>query len=128
MKPLATNQRIMIWQCMRPAEESTSNWRILAHITKALILNICTFIVCAFEFACLLSSGAYFVKFMETAFEDSLYGFFQVAGHTSTFVAIIVALTYRQRIAAIFTKLSDIYTARKYISSTNTFINPMKSY
>lgn len=107
IEPLATNQRVMTWLCMRPADESTSKQSIAMHI--AFIITVCTF-----EFCCLMSSGVFFVKFVRTEFEASLYGFFQVAGHTPTFVAIIVALAYRQRIAAIFTKLSEIYTARKY--------------
>lgn len=104
MEPLATNRRVMMWFCMCPADESTSKKERMFHV--AFIFIVATITLCA-----LISSVVSVIVYMSTDFESSLYAVFQVAAEASAANLIIVAFFMRDRIKAIFTKLSDIYAA-----------------
>lgn len=104
MKPLATNQRWLIWFCMCSAAESTSKKRQLFYV-------LFTFVMSAFILAGLVSSILFFVKFISVDFKSCLYAVFQIAASVAVINLMIVGLMNRNQIANIFTKLSDIYAA-----------------
>lgn len=107
MEPLLTNQRVMMWLCMCPANESTSK-------SKIMIYTGCTFIVVTVTSLCLLFSGSFVVNYLSIDFERSLYAVFQVSGEAAMLNLIFVGFFMRNRINAIFTQLSEIYVASKH--------------
>lgn len=105
MKPLATNQRVLIWFCVCP-DESSSNRQKLAHIafTTAVVVSI---------FFCYIPSIEFFVKFVSIDLKDSLYALFQVSALSYAIYTVIFVYFSRQKFIAIFENLSKIYNECK---------------
>lgn len=103
MKALPTSQKVLTWLCMCSADASTSKMRLMCYAAF-------TFIVGIMGLFGLLSSLIYMIEHTSADLESSLYASFQLVAYLSMFNMIIVGITNRQRIAAIFTELSKLYT------------------
>lgn len=102
MKPLETMQRLLIWFCVFPAEEGTSELRKLIYIAFSVIGLISSIIG-------VVSSAVYTIEFLSIDLENSLYAVFQFAAASGTFYTAIVAFIYRRRVHGIFTALEKLY-------------------
>lgn len=102
MKPLVMNQRVLTWLCVFPLDEAATMKEKLTCITFSIgvILTI---------FSGLTGSVVFFLKFVSTDLEESLYALFQIAAIFSTSNAIVVAVLMRHRIPAMFSNLTEIY-------------------
>lgn len=107
MKPLLMNQRVLTWLCMLPMDEASTKTEKLGCI--AFAIGVTLIIYSGF-----LASLIFFLKFVSSDLEESLYALFQVVGMFSTANAIVVAILMRHKIPSIFTNLSKIYDERKF--------------
>lgn len=74
MKPLATNQYMLSWISVLPAEKSTIKWKKVAFKIFPLFLIVS-------NLAGAVASIAFFVKYITIDLEESLYALFQIAGN-----------------------------------------------
>lgn len=101
MEPLVTNRRVMTWLYMCPADESTSKKKRM--LSVAFIFFMTTITLCSS-----ILSVIFIVNYLSI---DAVY---QVSAEAAVSNVIIVAIFMRQRIKAIFTQLSEIYTVSKH--------------
>lgn len=115
MNPLETNKKVLIWLCLCPAEKSTKWTRKLIYIIFALI--ILTGNLCAFG-----TSVAYFLRYVSTDLEGSLYALYQIGAFYALIYMTITAFYLRQEILALFDSLTKIYEKCKrfLLSKSNT--------
>lgn len=106
IKPLVTNRLVFTWLCVCPADEATNKWKRIGYI--ALILAILT-VVTSMDIA----SGTFLVKNFSVNFEESLYAISQLSCHLTVLYEVILSLIFREKINALFAKLSEIYEERK---------------
>lgn len=116
MKPLVMNQRVLTWLCVFPMHESAAMKEKLTCIVFSIgvILTI---------FSGLIGSVIFFLKFVSTDLEESLYALFQIAAIFSTSNAIVVAVQMRHRIPTMFKNLTTIYEKCKLkLNSIRLFV------
>lgn len=102
MKPLETNQKVLIRLCLYPVEK-----RQLAHI----LLGVGVFLA---NLISLTSCVALLMKIVSDDLGDALYGLFQVSGFMYTTYVNIVAYFSRYKVSTIFDNLTEIYNASKF--------------
>lgn len=112
MKPLITNQRVLQWLNVCPADKISNRKEKLKYIAFSLIV-----VMCIMGF--LLSSVVFFVKMVSIDLERSLFGLFQTAGALPVVNIIIGAYILRHRIRTLFTSLSNIYKICKSLLIRN---------
>lgn len=100
--PLQTTRCVLTWLYLYPADQNTNKWKKLAYIIVSLIVFIVN--VCG-----LAASVAFFMKFVSTDLEESIYALFQITGILPQIASMLVAFALRQKIFVIFEKLTTIY-------------------
>lgn len=96
MEPFSTVRQVMVWHCMRPADESMSKRKRMYYAAFTLFEIIVVLIGT-------LATGTFFLRYL------SLYALFQLVAELEIINLLIVGLIHRHRIAAIFTELEKIY-------------------
>lgn len=107
MEPLVTSRRVMTWLCTHPADAATSKKERILYVVCTLASGTTTFLA-------LLAGVAFIVLYLPVDLEICLYAVFQVASQIAVLNAMIIAVFNQQRIATIFTKLSQIYAASEW--------------
>lgn len=102
MKPLVMNRRVLTWLCVFPLDEVTTRKGKLTCIVFSFGVSLTIF-------SGLTGSVVFFLKFMSTDLEESLYSLFQIAAIFSSANAIVVAFVMRHRIPKMFVNLTRIY-------------------
>lgn len=115
MKPLVTDQRVLTWLCVLPAQENTSKWEKRAYIVLVLTLIMAASTV-------FLSSLVYTVKYMLIDMLETSFGFLQAVAAISMANSIVVAFILRHKIPSVFKKLEEFYEKCK-----NSHISPPKN-
>lgn len=105
MTPLNTNRKVLIVLGMHSADASVTQQQQIRNICIASAIFIA-------HLWGLVSSAIYFIKFVSVDLESALFGILEVSGHVNMIYMMIIAFILRHRIAAIFTSLATIYTAR----------------
>lgn len=106
MKVLVTTQRVLSWVLICPAEESTNKWWKMVFKTFPVVLL-------ATALTGLVASAAFFVKFISTDLEASLYALYQISGNSGVFHLITVSIHLHKQIAGIIDSLQQIYNQSK---------------
>lgn len=104
--PLPTTRCVLTWLAVYPSDKRASKWRKLASII------ICLSILITNVFS-LIASIAFFVTFISTDLEGSIYASFQITGLLPLPLAMLISFVLRAKIIAIFEKLTKIYNNRK---------------
>lgn len=106
MKPLETNQRILILFCLYPFDKNMKLHLKLLYTIFALsifLMNVCA----------LVSNTVFFFKFLSINLEESFYSLFQISGIFGVICIVINAYFSRNKILEIFNGLTDIYDTCK---------------
>lgn len=118
MNVLFTNRRIFSLLCIPAAIEPSSLWNKAINITFSIaILTI--------QLSIFTASALFFIKFIESDFENSLYALFQVAAAISGIYTIFAAFLLRNKILWILNKYQSVYERNKktflfiYIAQAN---------
>lgn len=106
MKPLATSQEVLSWISALPADEKTSTCR-------RILFKIIPLILIAGNLTGLTSSTVFFLRYVLTDLEGSLYALFQIGGQLGMTNVAVVTFLSRYKLQAMFENLKDIYDARK---------------
>lgn len=114
MVPLEMNRRVLMWLCVYPTDEKTSEWKKLAHValTCITIISMVTIV---------LASGRFLIEYLSIDLEMALYSVFQISSCGSFLYACLIVLVSRQRILFIFENLTNIYRSSK--DSYSNFIS-----
>lgn len=110
MKPLETNQRVLIWLCGFPTDSSASKWEKIAHIAFTLI-------VIATNLLSVVSSSVFIYRNVSINLEETLFSLFHTFASASMLYQSIAIVILCRELAAIFKTLANIYDASKCISS-----------
>lgn len=110
MKPLQSIQQAMIWACMCSPDYKLSKW-------EKLVRFICGCTFSPLMSGALLSSIAFFTKYVLIDFEESLYAIFEMAGAIGVIYLDVVALFSQREISEIFRGLNEIYEKCKYFEA-----------
>lgn len=108
MKPLLTNQKVLMWLCIYPVNENASKFVKLARVAF-------TFLVIITELFGLIASVVFFMKFFSVDLEKSLYTIFQIVALISNLYMFVVLCGYRYKIIDVFKHLTEIYNASKIL-------------
>lgn len=103
---MKTNYKLMTWLSMIPLKPTDST-------KKRLFCFAFTFLNGISVVNNIISCTAVIVKYISIKLEIALFAVFEVAANVGMFNVMMVGFFYRQRIARIYTSLSDIYVARK---------------
>lgn len=106
MKPLVTSQRVLIWLCMCSSERIASQSKKLMYAIFGLISVLSTIVG-------LIAAVTFVYKYMFTSLELTLYVLMNVSGGAGLLYSWAVAFTARDKVNAIFERLSLIYDASK---------------
>lgn len=102
MEPLVTNQRCLIWLCMCPADEFTSRWQKLAHITFTITGLVLTAIG-------IVGGLTFCMTFVSIDLGRSMFScVFVVAEFSVIYMALVALLLMRHKIGSIFDNLTKI--------------------
>lgn len=106
------NQRVLTWLCVFPLDEVATMKENMTCIAFSIgvILTI---------FSGMTGSIVFFLKFVSTDLEESLYALFQIAALISTINAIVVVILLRHRIPGMFKNLTGIYEECKLKRDSN---------
>lgn len=104
MKPLATNQRVLKWLNVCPAEETASKLEKNAYV----IINVAGVL---FALGTILGSLLFAVKHWSTNLEDAFLALFQVDLMFNLFYSAVVAYITRQKVTDLFKTLTEICNA-----------------
>lgn len=107
MRPLVTNQRVLMWLCVCPPDELTKKWQKRVYI----IFSVSVFLA---NLIGLAASLAYFYQFLSIDLEKSLCTVSQIAATISTVYAGIYLFLSRHKITKLFAKLLEIYKQSKF--------------
>lgn len=106
MKPLATTRQMFTWLCICPIENlSLKKQFCCICFTLMIISALCSLMI---------ASVAYAIKFISIDIENALYTVGQIFCWFPVLYSFITALTKRLDINMLYTKLDEIYAARKY--------------
>lgn len=115
MEPLSSNQKILTWLCILPSNKIESKSEKLAHIafiTSLIVLEFCVFTSCS----------AFVLQNASTDLGAALYGLLQAAASFGiSYMLISGLLLSRQKIAAMFQNLSNLYNESKNLSCAKAF-------
>lgn len=106
MRALETNRQVLIWQCVLPADPETSEKKHRAQQIFGLSVLIINWSGFAVDFMVLVNS------FSDHDLETFLFGIFQTVAVVNALYMIIIAFIQRDRLANLFTQLTNIYTKR----------------
>lgn len=106
MKPLALHQLVLSWVSIVPSEKPTSK-------TKRILSKITPLILIAGNLTGLTSSAIFFVRFVSTDLEASLYALFQISGQLGMTNAEVVTFFYRHKFHEMFKSLENIHNKCK---------------
>lgn len=107
MKPLATDQRILTWLCVLPAEGKTQKWGKLPYFVLILSLIVAALSV-------FLTSLLYTIKFISIDLLETSIGIYQMIAIIPMANTIVMTFFCRHKIPPIFEKLSKFYEKCKY--------------
>lgn len=111
MIPLATYQKVLMWQSICPTDENTTKWQKLAYKGFAFMLLI--------SFGSITLAGVIFcAKYFTTDIELALFSIYHIACYGSLFYVFAIVMVLRENLAGIFVSLSKIYDASKGFSTT----------
>lgn len=102
MKPLVTDQQVLTWLCVLPAQDNTDKWKRWAYIALVVTLIVA-------DLSVISSSLIYSVTFRSTDLQKSLIGLQQAIAAVPTANMIVVAFFLRHKIPPIFDNLTKIY-------------------
>lgn len=114
ISPLLANRQVLVWLCIYPTRESTSNWKRLAYIfvvCSIFITNLCA----------LIASGAFISTYISIDLEASLYALSLIFAFSGATYVIFIALFMKKKIFALFESLTEIYRSSKDLIKS-TFI------
>lgn len=102
MEPLMTNKKVLMWLSVYPFADGASKWKKKLSILLAFYVFISQ--ICS-----VVASVAFFLKFMSTDLERSLYAIFQVFACSSAAYGVGFAVVMSHEITNTIDKLSEIY-------------------
>lgn len=105
-KPLEMSRRLLTWLYLYPSTETSGNQKSVTCFAFTIAVYVATM-------SFLVSSMAFFMKFVSTDLEESLYALFQIGGFSNTAYVITFAYFSHRRIAAIVDELTAIYNTCK---------------
>lgn len=106
MKPLVTSERVLIWLCMCSSERTASRNKKLMYAIFGLISIFSTVVG-------LVAAVTFVYKYMFISLELTLYVLMNVSGGAGLLYSWAVAFAARDKVSAIFERLSMIYSASK---------------
>lgn len=106
MDVLKTNKKVLAWFCVYPASENASKWEKTCYI-------LLTSTIVVFLIAIIIASALFFMQFILTDVNASLYAVYQCSIYGSGLCAIIFAIITRQQIIDMLENLSKIYEQSK---------------
>lgn len=106
MTPLKANQRVLMWLCVCPVDETTTIWKKSACVALATLTIIA---MISYD----LGSLFYFFKFVSADLEKSLYALGQFTPTFSVLYSFLIMLYSKDKLNLIFANLSAIYRACK---------------
>lgn len=109
MRPLKTNESVLMWLNMCPPDKFISKPKNVAMTSFAVIVFLAN--VCATATAI-----AFFRKSISVDVEGSLYSLVQIAGSFGITFTMIVVFSRRKQISVIFNRLEDIQRCSKRTS------------
>lgn len=115
MKPLETNQLVLTWFGLSPADKAPTKWQKILYkaSTFQLILSILSIFI---------SSLAFFYRFVLIDLEKALYAVYQFVGLFSALYLCMVAYLSRPQINSTLNQLSNIYhESKSFDSNSKTF-------
>lgn len=107
MKPLITNQRILIWMCAYPTKRTDDIFQRLSHI----LFSIFVFLT---NISCFTASIAYFLKYATSDLNETLYATIQIAASFPMITVSLMIFFLRNKFKALFENLNKIYDHSKY--------------
>lgn len=106
MKPLKTSQRVLVWFCGHPPNESARKWEKIVYIIFTLNVIICHFLS--------VVAGATFInRNVSVNLEETLFSLFHTVAFINTLYQSVVIVILCRELAAIFGGLSTIYKESK---------------
>lgn len=120
MKPLETNQRVLMWLYAFPPDNSDGKWRKIAYFT----FTICVIAVHAMSVA---ASSTFIYRNISISLEETLFSLFHNFSASGMLYQSIVTVILRHNLNAIFKGLSTIYdqselkNQRKIVRKKNLF-------
>lgn len=106
MDILKTNKKVLAWFCVYPASENASKLEKTCYI-------LLTSTIVVFLIAIIIASALFFMQFILTDVNASLYAVYQCSIYGSGLCAIIFAIITRQQIIDMLENLSKIYEQSK---------------
>lgn len=107
MEPLPMTRQSLIWLCMYPPDNSTSQWQ---KVTHAIYTAICLGAL----LTCFGGDLAFCFKFVASNLGRSLFSFmFVVAEFSVIYMGFVAIILLQHEIETIFELLSTIYSASK---------------
>lgn len=104
MKPLRTNQRVLIWLYAYPTERTDEQHDNCSHIAF-------TSLVFTVYIGFLIASIAYFIKFSTIDLNETLYATIQITAALPMMKALVIMILKRRKFRDLFESLSRIYDA-----------------
>lgn len=106
MKPLETNQLILMWLFAFPSDETASRWKKFAYFmfTAGVIIT---------HFLALVAGGIFIFQFISVDMREVLYALFHTIGSFNMLYQSTVTVLLRRKLTAIFEGLSKIYNESK---------------
>lgn len=106
MKPLETNERVLIWLCAFPIDKSTSKWEKCIYI----IFTLCVIMT---HLLSLIFSSVFIHQNVSINLEETLFSLFHTFSSASMLYQSIATVFLCHKLAAIFKTLANIYDASK---------------
>lgn len=110
MVPLKTNQKVLRWLSLLPAESDSTE-------LEMLICKLTTLLTISFELLGMLSSIFFILQFSNDL-EVAIYALFQANAAVAVLYILTVSFLSRNKFKIIFDDLTDIYSKRKNLSIT----------
>lgn len=105
MKPLVTNQRLLMSLCAFVDDRPTRVWKRYAFV-------LFTVLVFVGNVSVTISSAIFVWKHLSTDLEQSLCALYQVCGNTAVSCLVIIEILMRHKTTTTFERLSEIYDQR----------------
>lgn len=102
MKPLLTNQKVLTWLCICPADETTRKWQ------KFIYIGI-SFAIIAMKMSVVVSSMIFLLKNLSSDLNAALFAFLQIVGMSGMIYTFITGLLIRLKIRDSIQSLVEIY-------------------
>lgn len=107
MRPLQSNQRMLIWLCAYSTEGTDDKHRNSAHVAFTAVVFA--------TYVCFLGASiAYWLKFATVDLSETLYATIQITAALPMIKALIIMIFLRHKFKALFESLAKIYDASKW--------------